>query len=302
MNECFDYFIESHYEENKKTIFNKLFQAKSNFEKRFENLEEYHKMNDDSEVGGKFGVLYSLNSILQSLASKRSFNEDKFDIVESLKRGNIVIINVEDFSDQMLNFLNHSIYTRLIHKNMLQNHISPITIFIDEAQKVLSGKSLPDVDVCRENNFEFILATQDYSLLEKQLGGLNTYLLLRNVTSQYSFKTIDPQNTKENTSKLETFECVDMIKEKKFKVEPILLGKYRLFYAEYFYQVIKKVLKYVDIQTEKQFILKYSPQIELENKVIISFKDGSSQEVDFLLDTTELEQYIQKKKQNRSVA
>jgi hypothetical protein len=290
-----DYFIDQ-YSNDKKSIINTLFLYKNNFEQRFDNLEEYHVMNDESEIGGKFGVLYHLNSILQSLATKESFYSDEFDIVDSLQKGNIVIINVEDFSEQMLNFLNHSIYNRLIRQSILYKNSSPVTIFIDEAQKVLNGKSLPDVDICRENNFEFILATQDLSLLEKRLGSLNTYLLLRNITSVYSFKTIDPQNTKYNTSLLDIFECVDIKKELRFKVKPIFFEEFELFDSEHLYQYLKEILKCADINTDKKYIVKYLPQMRIDSKILVCFEDGLTQEVDFIHDTKKLDEYIQNKK------
>ncbi len=97
-----------------------------------------------------------LANTLLSIADKEFFSSDRFDIVENLLSGKIIIINVNGFNTQMLNFLNLSIYNRLIMQIAIKTKREAVSIFIDEAQKVINYKSLPDVDVCRENRFEFI--------------------------------------------------------------------------------------------------------------------------------------------------
>jgi len=296
----FDEILFKYLKSIDKTILNSLLLHKNELHLKCDSLSEYHKMgNDGSEVGGKFGVLYVLNSTLQSIANKKCFSNDEFDIVEKLQAGNTVIINVEDFSEQMLSFFNFSIYNRLIRQTSISKNRNPITIFIDEAQKVLNATSMPDVDVCRENNFEFILSTQDKSLLENKVGTLNTYLLLRNVTSQYSFITVEPQDTKINTVQLKKFECVDMIKNIKVKTKPIFINKDDLFMAEYLYQTITTAYKFINMKIHKPHIVKYSSLLEVDDIILVCFRDGTSKEVPLTHGTVEIDEYIKKNDTNK---
>ena len=69
---------------------------------------------------------------------------------------------MSDFSKILFN---NSIYNNLI-KRTTSNNNSGITIFLDEAHKIININSLPETSICRENNFEYIMAVQNKLLLE----------------------------------------------------------------------------------------------------------------------------------------
>ena len=268
-----------HRKKNRQTLA-KFLTYLDDMHKRYKNIGEYHNIkNDGDENSGNNGVLQVLSNTLQNIANKKFFNDDKFDIVANLLDGKIVIIDVSSFNTQMLNFLNLSIYNRLLLQAAQKQKRNDVSVFIDEAQKVLNQHSIPDVDVCRENRFEFILATQDITLLMQQIGIESTTVLLKNITSQYSFKTTSPIDAPKDTSKLKKFECMDIIKDRIHRVKPIFLSDDELFETEYIHQKVTDALGYANIKTKRAYILKYAPELESEYKTLVYFRDKNETKV-----------------------
>ncbi len=289
-----DAVIVTYLKDDIKDKLNQILKLQQDITQYYENLSEYHTLDTKGEsVGGKNGVLQVLNQILLSVSTQEFFNDDKFDIVQNLQQGKIIIINLSQFNTKMMNFLNLSIYTRLIEQTALSNIKQPITIFIDEAQKVLNEHSIPDVDICRENKFEFLLSTQDIALLVKQIGDLNSYLLLRNITTQFSFKTIDGSD---KVTKLKEFEYVDLLNNKQYKTKPIFIDTKDLALSEYHYQKKVDAFRFVNTKAKYKFILKYSPSLVLENKLIsYHIAKNKSETIDIYYGTKFIDDYIKNK-------
>ena len=271
-----EYLIKEYYYSDKNIqIIAKLMRYLEKTKERFEANEEFSNISTSSgENGGNNGVLQVLNNTLKAIANKDCFSKHEFDIVDNLLDGNIIIIDVSSFNIEMLNFLNISISNRLIQQTAISTNKNPVTIFIDEAQKVINYESMPDVDICRENKFEFILSTQDKMLLESQIGTHNIDVLLKNIVSQYSFKTTEPQDSDINTIKLNKFEYVDLIKNTKIESKPIFLEDDDLFDVEYEYQKIQSAFNIVKLKTRKKFILKYNTSIYDGLKALIYYKSS----------------------------
>ena len=265
-------FIFEDFIPQKKQLFLKAINLVDNLKQKFDNIASYRKLSKEESNSGNNGVLQVLTNTIISIANKECFNTDQFDIVDNLLQGKIIIIDVSGFNKQMLSFLNLSIYERLIKQTAITTYKKDVTIFIDEAQKVLDINSMPDVDICRENNFEFILSTQDRMLLDKQIGTANMEILLKNIVSQYSFKTTSIQNTPIDTTKLGKFEYIDIKNKKKYITNPIFIDTDDIFDTEYKYQKLIDAFKLVNIDTNEQFILKYSQDIYDEYKALIYFK------------------------------
>jgi len=294
LKDIMDVVIVTYLKDDIKDKLNQILKLQQDITQYYDNLSEYHTMDTKGEsIGGKNGVLQVLNQILLSVSTQEFFNEDKFDIVQNLQQGKIIIINLSQFNTKMMNFLNLSIYTRLIEQTALSNIKQPITIFIDEAQKVLNKHSIPDVDICRENKFEFLLSIQDISLLVKQVGDLNSYLLLRNITTQFSFKTT---NGSDKVTKLKEFEYVDLLNNKQYKAKPIFIDTKDLALVEYQYQKKVDAFRFVNTKVKYRFILRYSPSLALDNKLIsYHIAKNKSETVDIYYGTKLIDDYINNK-------
>lgn len=239
-------------------------------EKTLKNLSAYAELDDKGNEGGKHGVLSSLNTVLAEISENEYINSpNSSNITELLRNGKIVIINVESFSENILNMLNSSIYNRLQFLRIQDR--KPVSIFIDEAQKVLHKDSLPDVDVCRENKFEYILATQDKILLSMKLEQSNTESLLRNIVNQYSFATT---NNAEDTFMLDKFEYRNLMTNKNNIADPIFIDNEKLYKTELQYQKKMNILDYIDTEYSKQYIIKYDALLYSYNKIEAHHSDG----------------------------
>jgi hypothetical protein len=238
-------------------------------------LSEYKGVSKDvNEVSGKFGVLGVLNSTLSHFALKDFINEDQLDIVKSLNEGKIVILNLGDIDEAVLSLLNISIYQRLQRRVIDNSSITPVSIFVDEAQKILNANYLPEVDVCRESKFEYILSTQDELLLYSKIGKLKTLELMRNLVEQYSFASNDELNETEN---LKEHQYKNLITKKTNYTQPIFIDKKERFDVEYSYQHIHHIFDMVEVNQKRKFILLYLPELYELGEVSIQYQDYKSE-------------------------
>ncbi len=259
-------------------IINNVAEFMQNIDDAKSSISEYDGLSENnSEVGGKYGVLSVLSTSLSFVVNNDYIHENQFNIVRALRDKKIVIINVSNMNSLIASFLNMTIYKGL-QNDILNNNLTNVTIFIDEAQKVLKPEYLPDVDLCRESCFEYILSTQDKLLLDSKIGIHKTEELLRNIVKQYSFSSNDPVN---GTSELNSYEYKDLITNKTKKAEKVYLTDDEIFESEYQYQADKEIQNSVDINCTDKFILKYSPSLFEEKKVFILFKNGDYIIVDY---------------------
>jgi len=240
-------------------------------------LSEYRGLNGDTnESTGKFAVLGVLNSILSHSALNDIINEDEVDIVDALNNKKIVILNLGNVDESILGLLNISIYQRLQRRVISNQSLTPVSIFIDEAQKILYENYLPEVDVCRESKFEYILSTQDELLLHNKIGIYKMVELMRNIVMQISFASNNEYN---DTQKLKQDQYKDLITQKKSYTKPLYLEQKDLFNCEYNFQ---KKNNYFDSIKEKyrmKYIVVYIPEIYDQGKVLIKFKNGTTKTV-----------------------
>ncbi|MCT7482706.1 TraM recognition domain-containing protein [Aliarcobacter cryaerophilus] len=231
-----------------------------------ETLKYYTNVKNDSKDTGRVAVLNHLNSILMKVANKDYLNVSQIDVVEELRNGKIVIIDVSSLNFNCMNVLNLAIYSKL--QRGLYNVMKPVTIFIDEAQKVLHKDYLPQVDVCRESRFEYILATQDEKLLKTKLGTNKFEELYANIVSKYSFAT----NSNDINNK---FEYIDLNTNRKAMANPMFLDKKDLIKVEHEFQKATLVLAHSDYLADEDeiYILKYDETLIEDYKVIIQTID-----------------------------
>ena len=230
-----------------------------------ETLKYYVNCKNDSD-SGRMAVLNHLNSMLMNVASKDYLNVSQIEVVEELRKGKIVIIDVSALNENSMNILNLAIYSKL--QRGLYSVMKPVTIFVDEAQKILHKDYLPQVDVCRESRFEYIFATQDEILLKNKLGSNKFEELYVNIVSKYSFET--------NSNNLNNkFEYIDLNTNRKSIANPMFIDKKDLIKVEHEFQKSTLVLSHSDYLSSKNeiYILKYDETLIEDYKVIIQTID-----------------------------
>jgi len=152
--------------------------------------------------------------------------------------------------------------------------MKPVSIFIDEAQKVLNKSYLPEVDVCRESRFEFIFATQDDILLINKLGELKFNELFSNIEEQYSFKT-------NRNDELEQHEVLNLLNKRKLHTKPLFFSKEELIKTEYRYLEGYNLLKYSDFFSLEPYMFKFDEILFEDYKLIVETIDGRIIEVNY---------------------
>lgn len=237
---------------------------------------EFYNNSKIEDTGGRNAVLNHLSSILVDVAKKDFLNESQIDIVKELRSGKIVIVDVSTINENSLNIINLAIYTRL--QKILFKDSKPVTIFIDEAQKVLNSNYLPQVDVCRESKFEYIFATQDEILLENKLGQNKFAELYINIITKYSFAS-------NSNDIVNNFEFIDLSTNRKAFANPLFIDKNDLIKIEYLFQKKNDILSYSDYEDSENgiYVLKYDEKLIEEYKILIEKINGEYEETKFIL-------------------
>ncbi|WOE68906.1 type IV secretory system conjugative DNA transfer family protein [Hydrogenimonas thermophila] len=125
---------------------------------------------DSTSSSGNNGVLEMLNNILVELGVKDYINYDENNILELLNKGKIVIIDTEGLPDFILATLFIAVMERLARRVKLGYIEYPVSVFIDEANKVLSPVFELYNDVLREAKVELFLAFQNEDQMKEKFS------------------------------------------------------------------------------------------------------------------------------------
>ena len=210
-------------------------------------------------------LINSINKPIAALSLKKSLNDDSFDVIEALNQNKIVIINTQEFSDSGLSYFSNSLFKEF-EKRTNQMANNSISVFIDEAQRVISSEYELPIDVLREARVELFLAFQNEELMVEKLG-LNKYKSLsKNITRKFQFKNEDDADT----DNLDKFEYITSNAIK--KAVPIFLNKNDLFNIELEYQKKLNIFKKYDINKSnyKNMILIHDSKLFENNQILLS--------------------------------
>ena len=216
-------------------------------------------------------IILAMNTPLMNIANIKWLNEDEFDLVESLNIGNIIIFNTKTFSENILSSYCNAIFIELTKRTNMTN-LKPISIFADEAQRIVSKTIDLPIDVLREAKVDLFLAFQNEELMIQKLGENRYFSLIKNMKNQYFFKNIGFYN-EHDLSKLETFEYyTNEDNPRKNIAESIFLQNEKLFDVELKYQ------KSINLHD------KYNLEAKDKNKVIIYDEYSLKNNIIFLMD------------------
>ncbi|WP_434658549.1 hypothetical protein [Sulfurimonas sp. NW9] len=220
-------------------------------------------------------ILLSMSTTFASVANNKSINDyNGIEIANSLSQGKVVILNAQEFPDIALATLTSSILQEL-SKRVQQKEIRGVSIFIDEAQRVLNKDfgSLHS-DVLRESKVELFLAFQNHQLMINKLGSDQFYALIQNLSSAYVFaNSLDFQDFE--TSNLETFEYYHKKSDRKYIAKPFFLDHDAVFEAVLKYCKINKLYDYLGIPKEDQHkIVHFNPYLYQQNLIELKSKEG----------------------------
>lgn len=190
-------------------------------------LSRYAKLKeeDSGDESGNHGVMSCLLNTIQDGIECDVVNGEGFDLPELIEQKKIIIIYADTLGQSIARLLNQRIFAFLARRTIFLKEIQPVSIFIDEAHRVLAPGCLPEVSLCRENCFEYLMSVQDRILLENALGEHDVEEMMVNVAHQISFKndSISTCNT------LEPFYYRNLVQNARFgKARPIFFDKHEL--------------------------------------------------------------------------
>ncbi|MCT7540262.1 hypothetical protein N5T82_10450 [Aliarcobacter cryaerophilus] len=178
-------------------------------------------------------LLTAINKPLAAIATKDYLNNDNFDVIDALNNSKIVVINTQELSEEILSNYSFSIFKEL-QKRITKNKVCDISIFIDEAQRVVSKNFDLPIDVLREAKVELFLSYQNEDLMIEKLGAPKYQSLYKNIAHRYLFRNNEP-----GLSQLKSFEYKDLSKNDIEKIrlsKPMFLDDKELFEVEKEYQ------------------------------------------------------------------
>jgi len=227
---------------------------------------------EDSNENLTQNIMGSLTSPLLSLSQNTHFNTNDFDIVEALNEGKILIINVESLSNAVVETLNNSILYEL-SKRTNNVDIHPVSIFIDEVQRVVSKNTDLPIDIFREAKVDMFLATQNSSLLKDKLKEEKFDSLMGNLTRKYYFKSSHEEDIDADTElyTLKTFEYLSSENqyEKVVKSRAIFIKDELKLKVEFIYQKSLNILEqYLYKLRGQSIVLKYDSRLYKDNKIV----------------------------------
>lgn len=232
-------------------------------------LHVFVEAKDDRQSTTFQTIILAMSTTFGSISETKEFNSNDVDLVQELNSKKIVVINTQELSSEVLQAFVNSLFNELT-KRVKQQNLTPISIFIDEAQRVLNAKTDIRADVFREAKVELLLAFQNQQLLIDALGENKFLSLYQNLGQVYYFQ--NSVNYKEfETDKLDQFEYyTDNDSLKKHKASSIFLTKENLFEVQKAYFELNNVYENLNLSFYKdRGIFLFQSHLYKDNKIQI---------------------------------
>jgi hypothetical protein len=206
-------------------------------EKIIDNYGKFFVSIDSGESGGNNGVLQILNNALMGVSNRDYINDHSLDLLEAIENKAIIIIDIEGLGKDVHGALLESILSKLAIR-VRNGTPSSVSIFIDEANRVLSEGTDIHNDVLREANVELIVAIQNEEQMITKFGDVAWQAIRKNFKHNYEIN-LDHNISYNNESNV--------------SVLPLLFQEKSLRSAEYDYNFQEHVQKILyenfDIET-----------------------------------------------------
>jgi len=224
-------------------------------------------------------IILSLSTTLATISTLEEFNSDEVDLYEQLNKGKIVVVNTSSISSEALGYFTGSLLHEL-SKRVTQKKIKAVSVFIDEAQRVLNPEVDLHIDTLREAKVEIFLSAQNINLLIEAIGENKFSALYQNLTQRYHFKNATTYDGLK-LSKLNQYEYYTNNNRKVLKAEPLYLKNKKLFKAQLKYLRKNGIYEKFNLQEhENENILVFNSSLYKENKILLEAKDGSTRIVE----------------------
>ena len=214
---------------------------------------------------GNNAVLQVLDNTISSYAKKDYINIDEYTIENLMNSNAIIIIDTQSFGDDIMKLFLESILKKAVMR-LRTGTESAMSVFIDEANRVLFPSIDLHSDVLREGKVELIIAIQNQEQMVSKFSEVEWNAIKRNIKHQY-FIDIEHRITYNESDFIFT--------------EPLLIKKDSMIGAEYAYYALEKnqknIMKHFLGETDslpKKFTVVYDlDMFEHESSIFIEDKN-----------------------------
>lgn len=215
---------------------------------------------------GNNAVLQTLDNTISSYAKKNYINIDEYTISNLMDSNAIIIIDTQSFGDDIMKLFLESILKKAVMR-LRTGTESSMSVFIDEANRVLFPSIDLHNDVLREAKVELVIAIQNEEQMVSKFSQTEWDAIKNNIKHQY-FIDIQHRITYNESAFIFT--------------EPLLLKKDRVVGAEYAYYALEKnqenIMKHflgeTDVLPEKFMVVYDLDMFEHESSILIEDKYG----------------------------
>ena len=220
----------------------------------------------------------TVTAALENLSTEEYLNTEEVDVADLLNHGKIVVIDTREIKNDLLAYFTQSVFENLRLRFGNASH-APVSIFIDEAQKVLNKYLEIPVDTMREARVEVFMAFQNAALIRQQIGEDGYEALHTNLTKKIVYKNDVPFGEVE-TENLNAFEYRTNMDgdrfETVFETRYMEISKLEIFEAELeFQQNVGAFGKYrLQEAPSEDCILIYQPSLYQRGILELALENG----------------------------
>ncbi len=248
---------------NRRQILAKVLSLKKNIE----SASRFVVSEDKSDTNtGNNAVLQTLDNTISSYAKKDYINIDEYTIATLIDSNAIIIIDTQSFGDDVMKLFLESILKKAVMR-LRTGTERAMSVFVDEANRVLFPSIDLHNDVLREAAVELIIAIQNEEQMVSKFSQTVWDSIKNNIKHQY---LIDIQHRM-------TYNDGDNIFSK-----PLLLPKEMMNSAEYDFHALEKnqsnIMKHflgeTDVLPDKFLVVYDLDMFEHESSIVVEDKYG----------------------------
>jgi len=190
------------------------------FWKSVENIGRFSLATEGEHVNsGNNAVLQVLDNSIATYARQDYMNREGTTLSDLLERRAILIVDTQSFGEGMLKAFFESLLRKAVSR-LRTGTEEPLSVFIDEANRVLSPTFDTHIDVLREARVELIMAVQNVEQMIEKFSYTKWQMIEKNIKHHYTIGT-DHRALYDHRHA--------------FMPEPLLFGEETLTEAEYDY-------------------------------------------------------------------
>jgi len=155
----------NHRVHNKKDLLARIL----TFETSILSLDRFNLSEEGETASGNNGVFQVLNNSIASYAKKDYINIDEYTIPALMDKNAIIIIDTQSFGEDILKLLLESILKKSVMR-LRTGTEREMSVFIDEANRVLYPSIDLHSDVLREAKVELVIAIQNQAQMINKFG------------------------------------------------------------------------------------------------------------------------------------